>query len=1331
MDYAILNFDKRYVFKTIKSIYNNLSNNDIDFLASNTILLLKYLFVCSNLIISCNNNYKLAEDIFINFLIKHNNTNLKYLINLLLPFIKSNSPLNNIYSLSDIIIAKQKNIDINLMEPNYIYSNMQYNLCIKENNLYKEINLSDELIDNNLKLVINSIKLLSNKFHFNVDDIEPVLFSDNEYINNLINETKDKLINYNIDDPIIDDNVFIYENNKGLFVGDIYNIIRNEMFGLLSCKWLLYVYMHNDTPITYIYILNKLLNLNTYIFTISYNDIDNNNDIYVNNIRSNIKNFRNLIDKKYDYVIDSDNIIIPFNILIRIHYYFFSCLLPHNKDEIDEDYNDLNNEDFDKLDDFIKNNDIDVKKLINNLQNKLSILKHLCLYNNCISDNIIKNIYVDKIYEHPKLIYNFSKWMITFNNKSPNEWCRLNNEQKNIFIQKLLKQDQSFSINNVINYYFNNLITTNQVYNYNMDNLYNNIITCMIKRGILTKFKINNNKTNTDDVYNYFTKQKYNHPITFYKRDAYNTLYQLNLCNHYLNNKIMYVSGSTGIGKSTEIPKLFIYYSICIHGTNNPFLFCTEPRKDPTINNATYVSDNMNMSIKENNYYIQYHVKNNAHIQNDMYTNTHPTIRYITDGLLYEIFDNMLNDLIDSYKYKKIYKINKEYTIIIDEVHENNTYMSLLTTKCKQIMKKYKQLRIQLILLSATLDNEEKIYRRYFKDIKDNDKYNNYEINRFYMDRRVHIGVDKTNFIIKEYFNYKLQEPYNDIMNLNGNILIYKPTKNSIMSLLDTLRKYIKTKFIIFPYFAEIRDNFNELLDLLTKKNNIYKIKCPYDIDFTYITETNKHILYEGNSNYQYYIIIATTIAEASITIDTLNYIIDDGEYNSVIYDYETRKETSSIQPISEYRRIQRKGRVGRTMNGTAYFTYEHKKTLSVPVTYGITEDNLTEFILKLSNTYNRDEILDYMGTFYVIHPDENNLIRNIGGHIINVKNKNICEFKNNKYLSKKIESFYNNLHSLLLMNNNKLSNLYNIYIDILNLFTNNIEDIEIDVNLTSILWIIYGYMFDYLDNILIILMMLNSNFSIKKIINECIKIVNNTNIQSDYDILLEFNKIIDKCSYIKYNNNLYSYNEIKNKNNVIIDNIDYDDTIFNEYCNKLHIDTYVIKRIKNIHRTLLSINLIKNVLKDKIEKIRINDTYNIMTMILLLTNPFNVCKNIDTNKYIFVYYGKYNNIIKIKSYMKYVHFYTYYFLDGIIIHPLTLNDIQKYTNLFNDINQLTINYNNNNRNEFIKEITTNNIHKYKNNIVNIIDQNIIELKNDFNKHTKSLIYENIKKKII
>ena len=122
-------------------------------------------------------------------------------------------------------------------------------------------------------------------------------------------------------------------------------------------------------------------------------------------------------------------------------------------------------------------------------------------------------------------------------------------------------------------------------------------------------------------------------------------LEQINIFNKFLNNRIIFATGSTGTGKSTQLPKLLLYAGIVFENNLSYSILCSQPRQKPTADNAIIISKQMGIplfqsEISSNNnleYYIQYKHGQDNHIST--YIN-YPSLTFETDKIVYS--DKML-----------------------------------------------------------------------------------------------------------------------------------------------------------------------------------------------------------------------------------------------------------------------------------------------------------------------------------------------------------------------------------------------------------------------------------------------------------------------------------------------------------------------------------------------------------------------------------------------------------------------------------------------------------------------------------------------------------------
>ena len=486
----------------------------------------------------------------------------------------------------------------------------------------------------------------------------------------------------------------------------------------------------------------------------------------------------------------------------------------------------------------------------------------------------------------------------------------------------------------------------------------------------------------------------------WYKFYAMDWLCQFNFFHHYLNHQVLYITGATGQGKSTQVPKLLLYAMKMLDYKENGKIICTQPRIPPTIGNSDRISfelgvpmielsNNSDEKIKTNNYYIQFKYQMDAHTNVNIHYNS---LQICTDGTLYEQLrsnptmmkqikhiNSRTNQETTLYIDKNIYDI-----IIIDEAHEHNVNMDLILTLARQTC--YMNNSIKLIIVSATMDDDEPIYRRYYKYINDNLAYplkcpfrhpilttiNNFFPRAEYMDRRYHISppgattqytvdehyLDKdldvyTNNILDEKKSAEIAQlkSYEYIVDIckkssNGNLLFFANGQREIIDAVKYLNEKLPVECIAIPYFSEINQKYKDIIakigstinKIKNKKTNIYNEWSPVFIEDKTVQD----------NIYKRAVIIATNVAEASVTIDNLLYVVDNGYAKVNKYIPELNATNLVIEKISESSRVQRRGRVGRINSGTVYYMYTKNARKHIKSKYKITQENISQSFMKL-----------------------------------------------------------------------------------------------------------------------------------------------------------------------------------------------------------------------------------------------------------------------------------------------------------------------------------------------------------------------------------------------
>jgi len=1121
------------VNRVIPSVFPSLN-------ASHTNLLAKYLIVLLHFISVC---FGITHDEFIKQIRKNNFQDMRWLLTFLLPYLnESNNHL--ITSLEQIYNAKKTNTNINKSEPEYLHSNIQYNRCVRNIDDIQERNFNLVDIESNYYLLLDTIKTSSNKLCPNWINIFPLRLED--YKNTQIYKNTKKIydsnnlfildvgneFNINTDQTIL--YMRINEFGKYLDIGDIYNTISIDLFDRIkNIKWVIFdIIVNGNQLLPGIIIFDKILLLDDAINNIEWDDVMLNKQI---DFEDRWKKLLLVADSQHQYI--TSDINIENNNLrsfIKGFIMSFDRYVGGNKKLSDDiEYVRISKD----------NKNISYPNISQTAQS-ISI-KYIYKYFKDILQQFKTTWYGTKMLTYDKKkfesyqpydteqqikftyknVYNFAKNLVHYNDgkkytQYPTYWKSLTDIQQTIILNRLNNKENWFRITkNISNlkldkkYGMSINEINNQIYNNIRVHLIDIVFGVMITKGIMTTFKPNN-ELDVFDAYNnthyWLTDLPYKQTPHYFKFarkkkwytvKSYDWIAQLGFCHHFINNRITYITGATGVGKSTFVPTLYLYYLKALDWIQGGKLVCSQPRRAPVELNAEYVSKIVGVPIKDDekydsddientktdNFYIQYKHQENQH---EIQTN-HMYLKYITDGtLILQVKDPILKIKNSSDKYTSI----NEYDIImIDEAHEHKIHMDLLLSVLKLSLSYNNSLR--LVILSATMDEDEPRYRRFYRDINDNKKYpcnewiKKYDIDRINTDRRFHISPpgESTRFTVTDIYvphmRDKIEELILDIvknkLKSGEDVLVFQPGEQEIKKLIKKINPLLPNHTIALPYYGTLDKTKRSLIEKIDEQRVNLRVSKDQDFYDKNVDHTS------GTNKYTNIIIIATNVAEASITIGSLKFVIETGTRKEQIYDYKKRSSSLILQPISESSRIQRRGRVGRKSSGTVYYLYEKDEMAQNRIQYEIAINDLyldlfrflkedaTEQILidsahnisspqtilsdtqyyetsgidrmiikqyfndkQYYNYFGSDSFYDYknyiqpvkyyqtgydyqtltdqMGNFYLIHPNELDLKRNIRGDIVGTISDE-CKFtKVSKHIGKiesqKMKAFWQKL---------------------------------------------------------------------------------------------------------------------------------------------------------------------------------------------------------------------------------------------------------------------------------------------------------------------------------
>lgn len=463
---------------------------------------------------------------------------------------------------------------------------------------------------------------------------------------------------------------------------------------------------------------------------------------------------------------------------------------------------------------------------------------------------------------------------------------------------------------------------------------------------------------------------------------AMNWISQINFYHHYINCRVLYITGATGVGKSTQVPKLLMYSQKMIDFNKDGKIICSQPRIPPTVENAQTISRELGVPITKyskqydrdiptNNYNVQFKHGLDSHIS----LNETSFLKIVTDGTLYNHITNfpMLtktekqNVFIKGKKttIQKYYDKNEFDTVIVDEAHEHNLNMDLILTLMRDVA--YINNSIKLVIVSATMDDDEPIYRRYYRSINDNRAYplnkiiEDTLIDRANIDRRIHISPPgkTTQYVIKDVYlpieesekinetnfvDYGIKKTIDVINNTqSGDILLFLSGVSEIEKAVTEINKNSPYNVICLPYYGKLTEEERSFIQ------KIHQTLKNYDRHKDDVLLEEKDVKRRtSKGTYERAVIVATNVAEASITLQNLKYVIDTGYANVDIYDPVTKIRSLKKLPISNSSSLQRRGRVGRVSSGTVYYNYHRDKVRFNKTSYKIAESDITDSVMNL-----------------------------------------------------------------------------------------------------------------------------------------------------------------------------------------------------------------------------------------------------------------------------------------------------------------------------------------------------------------------------------------------
>lgn len=336
------------------------------------------------------------------------------------------------------------------------------------------------------------------------------------------------------------------------------------------------------------------------------------------------------------------------------------------------------------------------------------------------------------------------------------------------------------------------------------------------------------------------------------------------------DNQISVIIGETGSGKTTQLSQYLYEAGLC---GDNMIIGCTQPRRVAAMSVAKRVALEMDVKLgQEVGYAIRFEDE----------TSSATKIKFMTDGIL--LREALLDENLEKYS-----------CIIIDEAHERSLNTDIILGIIKRLLSRRRDLK--LVITSATMNAAK--FSQFFGSAP------LFTIpGRTFPQKLIY-----TKSPVEDYVEAAVMQAVSIHISTeidSGDILIFMTGQEDIEATSDIIRQKLTE---VYSRNSAVT-TFNDIDNI-----EIFMIysALPGDV---------QNRIFERLPTGKRKLVIATNIAETSLTIDGIRYVIDCGYSKLKVYNPRIGLDSLAITPISRANADQRSGRASRTAPGTTYRLY-------------------------------------------------------------------------------------------------------------------------------------------------------------------------------------------------------------------------------------------------------------------------------------------------------------------------------------------------------------------------------------------------------------------------
>ena len=338
-------------------------------------------------------------------------------------------------------------------------------------------------------------------------------------------------------------------------------------------------------------------------------------------------------------------------------------------------------------------------------------------------------------------------------------------------------------------------------------------------------------------------------------------------------HQVIIVCGETGSGKTTQLPKIALSLGRgkinAKPGERGRLIGHTQPRRIAASSVAKRIAEELKTPLGE---VVGFKVRFQDRLSKDA------SVKLMTDGIL--LAETQNDPLLQAYD-----------TIIIDEAHERSLNIDFLLGYLRQILPRRPDLKV--VVTSATIDADR--FARHFASRNGPAPIIMVSGRTFPVEQRWRPFEESREYDLNNAIADGVDELW--LGGAGGDILIFLPGEREIREAADHLRKHLS-------HNAWTRNA--EVLPL-----------------FARLSQAEQDRIFDGHTGRR--IVLATNVAETSLTVPGIRYVIDAGTARVKRYSLRSKVEQLMVEPISQAAANQRAGRCGRVADGICIRLYDEK----------------------------------------------------------------------------------------------------------------------------------------------------------------------------------------------------------------------------------------------------------------------------------------------------------------------------------------------------------------------------------------------------------------------